>query len=321
MFRKEVYAQRITSQLGPVLISMPGKSLVFYWSGLLFLSGLVIYLACASYADKAYVSGYLDLAPGVATVFSLQAGTVSSCLTKVGAHVKQGETMLTLQTGHPQSKPTTSKVLLKLSELQKGLQKEIQAKSLKLKQLSELASKHYVSKNELENFEKSLQQSKQQLADLEIQKSNLQLTQFEKMTAPMDGVVDDILVHEGQQVTSNQILAKILPEKSRWFITLLIPIRELRFVRLKQLIQIRYDAYPYLRYGSQTAVIRRISRGVAFSHEREMPINIKEPFYRVEAALSGNYFDQVKIPFYGMTVQAVLSSDRRTLWQRLVDKG
>ncbi|WP_026069578.1 hypothetical protein [Legionella tunisiensis] len=59
-------------------------------------------------------------------------------------------------------------------------------------------------------------------------------------------------------------------------------------------IIIRYDAYPYERFGTYKATIKEISQSIITDDEEEKPILIGEPYYKITAEL-----DKQSVKVYG----------------------
>jgi membrane fusion protein len=77
--------------------------------------------------------------------------------------------------------------------------------------------------------------------------------------------------------------------------------RAIGFVRPGQKIRIMYHAFPYQSFGTYTGEIIKISQTILTSSDASGPIALKEPAYRVTAAL-----DRQDIDAYGakMVLQA-----------------
>ena len=85
---------------------------------------------------------------------------------------------------------------------------------------------------------------------------------------------------------------------------------------------IRYDAFPYARFGGVGAYIDGISQSILTDVEEDKPIRIGEPYYKVTARLEQQFvrvYGQQKHMRHGMTVTAVIVGSRRKLWQWILD--
>jgi hemolysin D len=93
-----------------------------------------------------------------------------------------------------------------------------------------------------------------------------QRTRLQRLTAPVDGVVQQLAIHTvGGVVTPAQALLMIVPSDSRLEIEAMISNRDIGFVHAGQDVEIKIDTFNFTRYGlihgevlsvSQDAVIR-----------------------------------------------------------------
>src|SRR6266699_2407261 len=93
-----------------------------------------------------------------------------------------------------------------------------------------------------------------------------QRTRLQQLTAPVDGVVQQLAIHTvGGVVTPAQSLLVIVPSDSRLEIEAMVSNRDIGFVHLGQKAEIKIDTFNFTRYGllhvevlvvSQNAIIR-----------------------------------------------------------------
>jgi membrane fusion protein len=84
----------------------------------------------------------------------------------------------------------------------------------------------------------------------------------------------------------------------------------------------RYDAFPYERFGQYRGVITEIGRNVWTQGERIGPLSAKEPVYRVDVSLERQDVAALGQEFPlrpGMLVNADLLLERRTLLEWLFE--
>jgi membrane fusion protein len=152
---------------------------------------------------------------------------------------------------------------------------------------------------------------KQQLAQNEAERASV-------LRAPRDGVVATLLTKVGQHVAAGQSLASVVPHGGHLEARLLVPSRAVGFVDPGSRVVLRYQAYPYQKFGQQYGHVARISNSalgpeavVAMTGQRP-----QEPVYRVDVAL-----DRQDILAYGkpqalrpgMAFSADILMDRRRL--------
>ena len=78
----------------------------------------------------------------------------------------------------------------------------------------------------------------------------------------------------------------ILPEGSELIAELLLPTRSAGFVQLGNKTRLRFDAFPYQRFGFIESEITRIDQTLISPNEIQLPISLREPVYRLRAKLN-----------------------------------
>lgn len=137
------------------------------------------------------------------------------------------------------------------------------------------------------------------------------------LRAPVPGMVASRLVEAGQAVQPGQPLISLLPEGSRLRAQLLVPSAAIGFIKAGDRVLLRYEAYPYQKFGSHHGVITQISRSAIAGRESST-----EPVYRVLVAL-----DRQSVSAYGvleplrpgMRLEADILGERRRLYEWLLE--
>ena len=80
------------------------------------------------------------------------------------------------------------------------------------------------------------------------------------MRAPQDGVVTALTAEPGQSVGPGAALASLVPAQSRLQAQLYAPSSAVGFVRPDQPVLLRYQAYPYQKFGHQLGHVLQVSR-------------------------------------------------------------
>lgn len=153
----------------------------------------------------------------------------------------------------------------------------------------------------------------QQLAENEAQRAVV-------LRAPRAGIVSTLLAKPGQHVAVGQSLLSILPHGASLQAQLLVPSRAVGFITPGSRVVLRYQAYPYQKFGQQYGEVASISRS-ALSPEAVIALTghaAKQPLYRVKVKL-----DRQRILVYGkphtlkpgMALSADIMMDRRSLLQ------
>jgi membrane fusion protein len=153
------------------------------------------------------------------------------------------------------------------------------------------------------------------LAEAEVQQATI-------VRAPVAGRVTALLAHEGMSVTAQQPLLSLLPHATRLQAEILIPTRAAGFIRTGQPVRLRYDAFPYQKFGTHGATVESISRTVLNPDDQIGPVRLGGPAYRVVATLQNQtvaaYGDRLPLQ-PGLTLQADIIRDRRTVIEWIFD--
>ena len=103
---------------------------------------------------------------------------------------------------------------------------------------------------------------------------------------------------------------------------LFVPTRAAGFVRDGQRVRVLYEAFPYQNFGTYGGRIVKVSHTVLTAADTSAPVELREPAYRVTAALDRPDVDAYgdKIPLQpDMLVRADIILDRRTLMNWLLN--
>jgi membrane fusion protein len=166
----------------------------------------------------------------------------------------------------------------------------------------------------------SLLETKKSQIDLQIDELNIQGSRM--IRAPSDGVVDNLQARIGQRVYSGKgdvPLLTIVPSDDVLFANLLVPVRSSGFLQKGQEITIRYDAFPYQKFGLYSGTIQRISETIFMPNELTVtPLPVDGPVYLVSVQLDSSNVSAYgkKFPLKsGMTISADIKLDERSLMQ------
>ncbi len=135
------------------------------------------------------------------------------------------------------------------------------------------------------------------------------------VTAPLGGMVANRLVEPGQAVQAGQPLVSLVPEGSVLQAQLLVPSRAIGFVEEGDRVLLRYQAYPYQKFGHHAGQVLRISRSALNPDARGAGASA-EPFYRVLVALERQtvtaYGEEERLR-PGMVLEADILGEHRRL--------
>lgn len=140
------------------------------------------------------------------------------------------------------------------------------------------------------------------------------------VTAPRSGVIHNLRVQVGQRITQDNLpVLIIVPADAELSVQLMIPVSAAGFVREGQKLDIRYDAFPFQKFGLYAGRIESVSGVVELPNESGVaPVRLQLPTYRAVATLareSVQAYGQVFALKPGMTLAADIQLGERTLLQ------
>ena len=140
--------------------------------------------------------------------------------------------------------------------------------------------------------------------------------------APTSGRVSTLQATVGQVADPRHMQLEIIPFDGHLQAELFFPTRAFGFVRPGQQVRILYDAFPYQKFGTYHGSVTKVSQAVLTGNETIGPITLKEPAYRVTAALERPDVDAYgrKMPLQpDMLLKADVILEQRSLMRWLLD--
>ena len=184
-----------------------------------------------------------------------------------------------------------------------GLEAELQ--QLPLKEAAELAE-----------TDRSIAALEQELAEAEARREIV-------LVAPQDGTVTAIAVEPGGGVNTATPLLSIVPAHSELQAQLFGPSRAMGFVRPSQRVTLRYEAFPYQKFGHAEGVVASISRFAISPAELPQQLSgltslcgANAPVYRITVTLPRQTVSAYggAMPLQpGMQLEADVLTERRRL--------
>lgn len=147
------------------------------------------------------------------------------------------------------------------------------------------------------------------------------------ITAPIAGKVENMAFTEGQMFSLSDSLAQILPgEKQHYQLMLWLPNHSVPFVRPGDKVNIRYDAYPYEKFGQFSGKIISLSHVPAtdsemMNYKGSSPVAAQQPkeaYYKTVVAISDqvlNFEGRSLSIGNGMSAEVTLFLEKRPLYQ------
>jgi len=168
------------------------------------------------------------------------------------------------------------------------------------------------TRNQQNDIQRKLADVDQSIAENEARRTVI-------LRAPQASVVAALLAKPGQIVNAGQSAVSLLPQGAPLEAQLMVPSRAIGFVRAGARVVLRYEAYPFQKFGQQFGRVTEVSR-TALSPQEVANLtghtNVPEQLYRVVVAL-----DRQDIVAYakhealrpGMALEADVLIDRRRL--------
>lgn len=139
------------------------------------------------------------------------------------------------------------------------------------------------------------------------------------VSAPVSGVIATQLIKPGQAVQAGQSLFTLLPGDGKLEAELLVPSRAIGFIEPGDKVLLRYQAYPYQKFGHHQGTVARISRSALNQTELQGLLGSAtqaEPLYRVTVRLAKQAITAYGKPELlkpGMALEADVLGEKRKL--------
>lgn len=157
-----------------------------------------------------------------------------------------------------------------------------------------------------------------QVADVSQAIAENESTRLALIVAPTDGVVTALLAQTGQSIKAGQTLLNIMPTGSTLRAQLLVPSRAIGFIDPGSRVVIRYQAYPYQKFGLHAGTVATVSRSALspFEIQQLTGTTADASMYRVDVKLDSPYLLTRGIKHSlmpGMVLDADILLEKRTL--------
>ncbi|WP_233079507.1 HlyD family secretion protein [Rheinheimera soli] len=170
--------------------------------------------------------------------------------------------------------------------------------------------------------QRQLQQLQAERLSLEQQTTELLARKEVVLTAPVAGRVTNLVVSAGQYLQGSQVLMQVLPESGFLYAQLLVPTRAFGFIQPGQTTWLRFDAFPYQRFGLYQGEISQLSKAVLMAQDPDSPVQIQEPVYQVQVRLNQQFIEAYgeQMPLQaGMLLSADIVLEQRSVLSWLLE--
>lgn len=142
------------------------------------------------------------------------------------------------------------------------------------------------------------------------------------IVAPKEGRISNVSARPGQLVTPEMNVLDIVPEDAVYQVELYTTSKGIGFIEENQIVSLRFEAFPYQKFGVQKGRVISIGRTTNSSEQISIPLPEEENYYRIAVALERQFIEaygkrqNLQI---GMKVEADVRTDTRTIWQWLME--
>jgi membrane fusion protein len=140
------------------------------------------------------------------------------------------------------------------------------------------------------------------------------------LTAPVSGRVAGVHRTAGETTKAGVALFDLLPKDGKLQVELFAPTRAIAFVAPGSEVQLRYDAFPYQKFGVVQGRVVRVSEAPVDGQNLPRSLAADEPVYRVTVALERDHVDlagRSHMVRSGMTLKADFIVERRSVAEHL----
>ena len=147
--------------------------------------------------------------------------------------------------------------------------------------------------------------------------------------APQEGVVTAILAEPGQTTGTARPLLSIVPNNALLQAELYSPSKSIGFIRVGDEVRIRYQAYPYQKFGQHDGIVKSISKASVSAVELantvgEIPgIGLDgERYYRIRVGLDKQHvlaYGEQRPLQTGMLLEADIMQETRHLYEWVLE--
>jgi membrane fusion protein len=138
------------------------------------------------------------------------------------------------------------------------------------------------------------------------------------INATISGVVTNIVPSQGDSVPANALVATVLPNGTSLHAQLLVPTRAIGFIAPGNQVVLRYDAFPFQRFGQYHGTVASVGKTVWTPGDKIGPLTAREPVYRIDVKLERQSVSSGNREFPlrpGMMASADILLEKRTVFE------
>lgn len=203
----------------------------------------------------------------------------------------------------------------------RGLERDALGVQRELAQVhQELGSARLRNANQVALLEREVSSTDQQLTEVESRRRVL-------ITAPEAGQATLVTAEVGQMIDVNQPLVTLVPEASELQARLYAPSSSIGFVQPGDVVLLRYQAFPYQKFGQHQGVVDTVSTSAVSATELTgLPpsagLPVGEPVFAIQVRLrSGSVLanGQERPLQSGMQLEADILQERRKIYEWMLE--
>lgn len=196
----------------------------------------------------------------------------------------------------------------------KSLKRQLIENTIKLNEQDEFLNRMY---NEYKIEENKINQEIFEIEkNMAINKNDEQNIYFAKES----GVVSSLLFEKGQSIKAGDTVIAEIPENSKFVVQLFVPSSSIGFIKPGNNVILRYQAYPYQKFGVQHGKVKEISKSIISAKQitdiTGNPSN--DPYYKIIIEPEKQYiltYGEKKSLLSGMIVDADIMLEKRNLFE------
>lgn len=196
----------------------------------------------------------------------------------------------------------------------KSLKRQLIENTIKLNEQDEFLNRMY---NEYKIEENKINQDIFEIEkNMAINKNDEQNIYFAKES----GVVSSLLFEKGQSIKAGDTVIAEIPENSKFVVQLFVPSSSIGFIKPGNNVILRYQAYPYQKFGVQHGKVKEISKSIISAKQitdiTGNPSN--DPYYKIIIEPEKQYiltYGEKKSLLSGMIVDADIMLEKRNLFE------
>lgn len=207
------------------------------------------------------------------------------------------------------------------SKLQSYERDKISTASQLNSQQIELESLSTKQRNELSQFDRQIAVTHQELTESQAKQKII-------IRANDSGVATAVAAEVGQQVDLSKPMLSIVPEKAVLLAQLYVPSKAIGFIKKGDRVLLRYQAYPYQKFGHATGTVTFVTKTALPSRELNTIgelggiSNSSDPVYLIKVALNKQTIQAYGKPQslqVGMSLEADIMHEKRHLYEWVLE--